>query len=111
MGGVTPRTVALAFRAVALAEACSWVGLLFGMFVKYVLATSERGVQIFGPIHGGIFIAYLVLTVVAARVLRWSATTTLLALAASVPPLVTLWFDRWATHTGRLPVPEAAPTS
>ena len=111
MGGVNPRAVALAFRAVALAEACSWVGLLFGMFVKYVLATSERGVQIFGPIHGGIFVAYVLVALVAARVLRWNAGTTLLALAASVPPLATLWFDRWATRTGRLPVPEAAPTS
>ena len=111
MGRVTPRAVSLAFRAVALAEACSWVGLLFGMFVKYVLATSERGVQIFGPIHGGVFIAYVVVAVVAVRVLRWSPGTTLLALAASVPPLVTLWFDRWATRTGRLPVPEAAPAS
>ena len=111
MGGVTPRAVALAFRAVALAEACSWVGLLFGMFVKYVLATSERGVQIFGPIHGGSFVAYVGVAAVAARVLRWNAGTTLLALAASVPQLVTLWFDRLATRTGRLPLPAAAPTS
>ncbi|RFU23111.1 DUF3817 domain-containing protein [Geodermatophilus marinus] len=108
---MTPRATALAFRAVALAEACSWVGLLFGMFVKWVLGTSERGVQIFGPIHGGIFIAYVVLAVVAARVLRWEPRTTLLALAASVPPLATLWFDRWATRTGRLPLPEPVPTS
>src|SRR3712207_8220302 len=42
MGCVTPRAVALAFRAVALAEACSWVGLLFGMFVKYVLRSEEH---------------------------------------------------------------------
>src|SRR3712207_8368640 len=58
------------------------------------------------PIHGGIFVAYVVVAVVAARVLRWSTTTTLLALAASVPPLATLWFDRWATrseeHTSEL---------
>ncbi len=106
-----PHAVALAFRAVALAEACSWVGLLFGMFVKWVLATSERGVQIFGPIHGGVFVAYVLVALVAARVLRWDARTTLLALVASVPPLVTLWFDRWATRTGRLPLPEPVPTA
>ena len=107
MGRVTPRAVALAFRAVALAEACSWVGLLAGMFVKYVLATSERGVQIFGPIHGGIFVAYVVVALVAARVLRWSAGTTVLALAASIPPLASVWFERRATRTGRLPQTEA----
>jgi hypothetical protein len=40
--------------------------------------------------------------VVASRVLRWSLGTTLLALAAAFPPLVTVWFERWATRTGRL---------
>ena len=105
------RTVATAFRIVAVAEACSWLGLLIGMFVKYVPETTELGVKIFGPIHGGIFVAYVLVALVAARVLRWNAGTTLLALAASVPPLATLWFDRWATRTGRLPLPEAAPTS
>ena len=108
---MTPRTVATAFRVAAIAEACSWVGLLIGMFVKYVPETSELGVKIFGPIHGGIFVAYVLVAVAAARVLRWNAGTTLLALAASVPPLATLWFDRWATRTGRLPLPQAAPTS
>ena len=108
---MNPRTVALAFTTVAVAEALSWIGLLAGMFVKYVPRTTELGVQVFGPIHGGIFIAYVVVAVVAARVLRWKAVPTLLALGASVPPLATLWFDRWATRTGRLPVPEAAPTS
>jgi integral membrane protein len=108
---VTPRAVALVFRAVALAEACSWVALLAGMFVKWVLQTSERGVQLFGPIHGGVFVAYVLVALVASRVLRWDARTTLLALAASVPPLVTLWFDRWATRTGRLPLPEPVPTA
>jgi integral membrane protein len=103
---VKPTSVAILLRAVALAEACSWVGLLFGMFVKWVLGSSEAGVQLFGPVHGGIFIGYVVATSVAARVLRWDATTTVLGLAASVPPLATLWFDRWATGTGRLPVPE-----
>ena len=35
--------------------------------------------------------------------------TGLLALAASVPPLVTIWFERWAQRTGKLPVDAAAP--
>jgi integral membrane protein len=99
---MNPRTVATAFRIVAVAEACSWVGLLAGMFVKWVLQTSELGVQVFGPIHGGIFMAYVVVSLVAVRVLRWDARTTLLALAASVPPLATIWFERWADRSGRL---------
>jgi integral membrane protein len=99
---VNPAAVATAFRAVAVAEALSWIGLLAGMYVKRVLGTSEIGVQAFGPIHGGIFVAYVVLAVIASRVLGWSRGTTLVALAAAVPPLVTVWFERWATRTGRL---------
>ena len=108
---MNPRTVATAFRVVAIAEACSWIGLLIGMFVKYVPETSEIGVKIFGPIHGGIFVAYVVLALVAARVLRWSAGTTVLALVASVPPLVTVWFERRATRRGELPTGDAVPVA
>jgi len=104
---VTPRTAATVFRTVAVAEACSWIGLLIGMFVKYVPETSELGVKIFGPIHGGIFMAYVVVALLAARILRWDVRTTLLALIASVPPLATLWFERWAARTGRLPSGDA----
>jgi integral membrane protein len=100
---VNPRTAATAFRAVAIAEALSWIGLLAGMFVKYVPETSEIGVTIFGPIHGAVFVAYVVLALVAARTLRWSRGTTLLALVAAVPPLATVWFERRATRSGELP--------
>ena len=103
------RTAATAFRIVAVAEALSWIGLLAGMFVKWVLQTSEVGVQVFGPIHGGVFVVYLVVTVLAARILRWDAAAVLLAFAASVPPLATIWFERYATRTGRLPRREAVP--
>jgi integral membrane protein len=106
---VTPRTVATAFRVVAVAEALSWVGLLIGMYVKYVPQTTELGVKIFGPIHGGIFVAYVLVALLAARVLRWPAGTTLLALVASVPPLASIWFERRATRTGRLPQDVAVP--
>jgi integral membrane protein len=92
---VTPRTAATVFRIVAVAEALSWVGLL--------LDSSEVGVQVFGPIHGAIFVGYVVVALVAARALRWDVRTTVLALVASVPPLATLWFERWASRRGSLP--------
>jgi integral membrane protein len=90
------------FRACAIAEACSWVGLLIGMLFKYVVVFDDIGVKIFGPIHGVLFVAYVVVAVVAARTLRWDARTLVLALVASIPPLATLWFERWAERTGRL---------
>lgn len=100
---VNPRTAATGFRIVAVAEALSWIGLLAGMFLKRVLDSSEVGVQVFGPIHGAVFVAYVAVALVASRVLRWDVRTTLLALTASVPPLATLLFERWAARTGRLP--------
>ena len=101
---MTPRTAATAFRVVAVAEALSWIGLLAGMFVKYVPRTTELGVQVFGPLHGGIFVAYVVVALLTARVLRWSPRTTVLALVCSVPPLATVWFERLATRNGKLPL-------
>lgn len=108
---MTPRTAATAFRAVAIAEAISWVGLLAGMFVKYVPQTSELGVQVFGPIHGAVFVAYVVLALAAARTLRWTRGATALALLASIPPLATVWFERRATRTGDLPAGESVPAA
>ncbi|MGY1741299.1 MULTISPECIES: DUF3817 domain-containing protein [unclassified Blastococcus] len=99
---MTPRTAVLLFRAVAVTEALTWVGLLAGMYVKYVPETTELGVQVFGPIHGGVFVLYVVVSLLAARLLGWSKGTTLLALAASVPPFATVVFEVWARRTGRL---------
>jgi integral membrane protein len=109
--GVNPRTVSTAFRTVAVAEALSWIGLLAGMFVKYVPETSELGVQIFGPIHGAVFVAYVGIAVVASRVLRWTPATTVLALVASVPPLATVWFERRVTRAGTIPDGNALPAA
>ena len=89
------------FRAVAVAEAISWAGLLIGMFFKYVLGNAV-GVHIFGSVHGVVFIAYVVLSLLARRALRWDNRTTVWALVASIPPFGSVVFERWATRTGRL---------
>ncbi len=41
------------FSIVAIAEACSWTGLLIGMFFKYVVVGTEIGVKIFGRSTAG----------------------------------------------------------
>ena len=91
-----------AFRVVAVAEALSWLGLLTGMFFKYVVDAGEQGVQVFGPIHGTVFLTYLVVTLLTWRSQRWSLPIGLLALVASVPPFCTVVFEVWARRTGRL---------
>jgi integral membrane protein len=58
---------------------------------------------VFGPIHGVLFIIYVVVTLLVARDFRWSVGTTVVALVASIPPLATLWFERRARRTGLLP--------
>jgi integral membrane protein len=108
---VTPRTAATAFRIVAVAEALSWVGLLVGMYLKYVPRTTELGVHVFGPIHGAVFVAYVVVALLTSRVLRWSPRTTVLALICSIPPLATVWFERLATRNDRLPRQQVVPAA
>ncbi|WP_020385471.1 DUF3817 domain-containing protein [Kribbella catacumbae] len=93
---------ATVFRAVAIAEAISWTGLLIGMLFKYVLSDNEIGVKIFGPVHGTIFIAYVITVAAVRKPLRWSIPVTLLALAASIPPLFTWFFELWAQRTNKL---------
>ena len=96
------RTLVRLFFVVATLEALSWLGLLIGMYVKYLTSAGDLGEKIFGPLHGGVFVAYVLLTLLVARTLRWSVWTTLLALACSVPPFATLAFEWWAVRTGRL---------
>jgi integral membrane protein len=109
---MTSENLVKAFRAAALLEACSWLGLLIGMYFKYGTDAGEAGVKIFGPIHGVIFISYLVLTFAIVRRLSWPIRwTALLALAASVPPFATVVFEIWADRTGRFGVDALQPAS
>jgi len=91
------------FRRVAVAEAITWALLLFGMFLKYVTETTELAVRVFGMVHGIVFVAYCVTTVLVAVDQRWSLRRTAFGLAAAVPPFFTLWFDRYAESRGLLP--------
>lgn len=96
------------FRIIAFAEACSWLGLLIGMYIKYVPETTEAGVKIFGPIHGGIFVAYCLVTLLAWRTFGWSFRTAALALVASIPPFATALFEVVADRKGLLGAPAPA---
>jgi integral membrane protein len=91
-----------AFRIVAFVEALTWLGLLIGMYFKWIAETGEAGVKIFGPIHGGVFVLYLLISLWTARKLSWNLVTTFWALVASVPPFGTVVFEVWAARTGRM---------
>ena len=91
------------FRLVALAEAVSWVGLLVGMYFKYLgTPRTEIGVKIFGMAHGLIFVAFVVTGVLVGIAARWTLGTWLLVSLASVVPLCSVIFLIWADRTGRM---------
>jgi len=97
------------FRVAALLEAVSWVGLLVGMYFKYLgNPRTEIGVHVFGMAHGLIFIGFVVTGLLAGKAFKWSAGTWLLALLASILPLCSVIFLIWADRTGRLGPAEAA---
>ncbi|MEH1016045.1 DUF3817 domain-containing protein [Micromonospora sp. CPCC 206060] len=99
------------FVLAAIAEAISWAALLAGMAVKYGPPGNELGVQVFGPIHGALFVAYGLLVLAVARIHRWSLLATGVALACAVPPFATLIFERWARRRGLLGRTEPVPTA
>jgi integral membrane protein len=97
------RTTAGRFRLVALAEAVTWVGLLVGMYFKYLgTPRTEIGVKIFGMAHGLVFIAFVITAVFAGLAFKWATGTWLLALLASIVPLGSVIFLIWADRTGLL---------
>ena len=97
------RTIAGWFRLIALAEAVSWAGLLIGMYFKYLgTPSTEIGVKVFGPIHGGVFLAFVVAAVLVGVARKWDIGTWILALLASIVPLGSVIFVMWADRTVRL---------
>ena len=96
---LTPLTL---FRAVAVAEAVTWALLLVGMFLKYVTETTDRAFSVFGMVHGVVFLAYGLTTLLVAVDQRWSPGRTLLGLLSAVPPFMTVWFDRYAERRDAL---------
>ena len=92
----------LIFRRIAIAEAVTWALLLVGMFLKYGTQTTELGVRVFGMVHGVVFIAYCLVTLLVGVDQRWSRGRVLLGLVSAVPPFMTVWFDRYAERRGAL---------
>ncbi|SDI88107.1 integral membrane protein [Frankineae bacterium MT45] len=74
-----------AFRYVAIAEAISWLLLIVATIVKYA-ASAPIGVKILGPIHGMLFIAYVLLALSLMRPLGWSRSTLLIVLGDAILP-------------------------
>jgi integral membrane protein len=72
-------------RYIALAEATSFIALLIASFVKRT-GGDELGVQILGPIHGVLFLAYVVVALNIRHDMGWSGKTTFWVLVGAVVP-------------------------
>jgi integral membrane protein len=72
-------------RPVALIEATTFLALLVASVVKHS-GDGATGVSVLGPIHGVLFIAYVLLALAAREPAGWSGRTTLLVLLGAVLP-------------------------
>jgi integral membrane protein len=77
------------FRFVALAEATSFLVLLTCSFA------ARDGVPIMGPIHGMLFLAYVLIALMVREDARWDGKQTILVLLGAVLPFGGFVVDRW----------------
>ena len=94
-------------RYIALAEATSFLALLIASYVKRT-GGDEIGVQILGPIHGALFLAYVFLALYLRPDEGWSTRTTALILLGAVVPFGGYVVDRWLTSSSRSPEAQSA---
>ena len=66
---MSPRTL---YRRIALAEVVTWALLLLGMLLKYVTRTTDLAVTVFGLVHGVVFIAFCIVTLLLWVNQRWT---------------------------------------
>jgi integral membrane protein len=90
------------FRVVALTEATSFLLLLISSVLKRT-ADADVLVTILGPIHGVLFVAYVLIALNIRDEQRWSAKETAYILRGAVLPFGGYVVDRWLTSSSRSP--------
>jgi integral membrane protein len=89
-----------AMRYIALAEATSFLALLVASFLKHQ-DRGELGVSILGPIHGLLFIAYVVIALRLRPEQGWSNKVTFWILIGAVLPFGGYVVDWWLLRDAR----------
>jgi integral membrane protein len=85
---------------VAFAEATSFLALLVASYLKHQ-GNGEVGVSILGPIHGGLFIAFVVMVLSLRRQEGWGTGTTAWLLVGAVVPFGGYVVDHWLLRQAR----------
>jgi integral membrane protein len=82
------------FKYIALIEATTFLLLLIASYIKQT-GDQQIGVQILGPIHGLLFIAYVIVALGVREGAGWTTKQTLLILLGAVVPFGGYFVDRW----------------
>jgi integral membrane protein len=85
------------FRTAAYVTGVGLLGLCFVMILRYAFDNPEPS-AIYSPIHGVIYMIYLVLTIDLALKARWSIKGTVLVLLAGCVPFVSFLVERRVSH-------------
>ena len=83
-----------AFRVLGWLEGASFLILLFIAVPMKYLAGNPALVKSMGPIHGFLFIGYILMANYLASELNWSNKTRWTAFASAVLPAGTFWFEK-----------------
>ena len=84
-----------ALKVVAILEAVSFLVLIVAaLVVKRLLDGPEIGVEVMGPVHGVLFLIYVLLAILVAADEKWRLKRTLLTLLCAVIPFGGFIADR-----------------
>ena len=81
--------------------------VLVGMPLKYI-GGNDTVVAVVGPIHGFLFMIYLVLAFDLARRAKWSFTRMILVMLSGTIPFLSFWTERKVTNSW-INLPESTP--
>ncbi|WP_020671747.1 DUF3817 domain-containing protein [Amycolatopsis nigrescens] len=86
----------LRFRVAAYVTGVGLLGLCFVMVLSYGFDNPGPS-AVYSPIHGVLYMIYLVVTIDLAIKARWAIKKTVLVLLAGCVPLVSFAVERWVT--------------
>jgi integral membrane protein len=81
--------------------------VLVGMPLKYI-GGDDTVVAVVGPIHGFLFMIYLVLAFDLARRAKWSFTRMIMVMLSGTIPFLSFWTERKVTNSW-ITLPESTP--
>ncbi|WP_158882772.1 DUF3817 domain-containing protein [Amycolatopsis anabasis] len=90
----------LRFRVAAYVTGVGLLGLCFVMVLRYGFDNPEPS-AIYSPIHGVLYMIYLVVTIDLAIKARFAIKKTVLVLLAGCVPFVSFVVERWVTQRVR----------